>query len=62
MYKLVLVLSIAIQLSLFFMTVTVSLWLDRLINNVIGDLATLRTVYLVVFSVTLAVSASTFLH
>lgn len=51
---LVLTLSIAIQLSLFFMTVTVSLWLDRLIN--IGQLADLRKAYIATSIITLTVS------
>ncbi|KAG2156515.1 uncharacterized protein EDB93DRAFT_1247221 [Suillus bovinus] len=37
-YKLVLVLSITIQLSLFFMVVAISLWLDQLFNGNIGRL------------------------
>lgn len=53
---LVLTLSIAIQLSLFFMTVTVSLWLDRLIN--IEQLADLRKVYIATSIITLTVSLS----
>ncbi|KAF9523600.1 hypothetical protein CPB83DRAFT_821288 [Crepidotus variabilis] len=36
-YKLVLLLSITIQLSLFFMAVTVGLWVDQLMNSMIGD-------------------------
>ncbi|PPQ63696.1 hypothetical protein CVT24_004276 [Panaeolus cyanescens] len=36
-YKLVLTFSIAIQLSLFFIVVTVSLWLDSLMNREIGE-------------------------
>ncbi|KXN81126.1 hypothetical protein AN958_06080 [Leucoagaricus sp. SymC.cos] len=52
-YKFVLVLSITIQLSLFFMAVTVSLWLDRLINNVIGDFAAFRKAYLASSIITL---------
>jgi len=39
-YKLVLVLSIVIQLSLFFMVIAISLWLDQLFNGNIGRLAT----------------------
>jgi len=35
-YKLVLVLSIVIQLSLFFMVIAISLWLDQLCNGNIG--------------------------
>ncbi|KAG1864632.1 hypothetical protein DFJ58DRAFT_724611 [Suillus subalutaceus] len=37
-YKLVLVLSIVIQMSLFFMVVAISLWLDQLCNGNIGRL------------------------
>ena len=40
MYKLVLTLSIAIQLSLFFIVVSIALWLDALCNGVIGRLST----------------------
>ncbi|KDR85303.1 hypothetical protein GALMADRAFT_52081, partial [Galerina marginata CBS 339.88] len=53
-YKLVLFLSITIQLSLFFMIVTVSLWVDRLLNSVIGDLASLQQLYKVTSFITLA--------
>lgn len=38
-YKLVLVLSITIQLCLFFMTATVILWLDSLFNGVAAQVA-----------------------
>jgi hypothetical protein len=55
MYKLVLVLSITIQLSFFFVAVTVSLWLDRLVNYFIGDLVDLRKVYLASCIITLIV-------
>lgn len=52
-YKLVLTLSILIQLSLFFMVVTVSLWLDQLLNSVIGDQILFLTLYKVASIVTL---------
>lgn len=55
-YKFVLILSITIQLSLFFMIVTVSLWIDQLMNNTIGDFATLQKLYKVTSMITLAVS------
>lgn len=55
-YKLVLTLSILIQLSLFFMVVTVSLWLDQLLNSVIGDQILFLTLYKVASIVTLIVS------
>lgn len=37
-YKLVLMLSIVIQMSLFFMVIAISLWLDQLCNGTIGRL------------------------
>jgi len=53
-YKLVLLLSITIQLSLFFMVVTVSLWVDQLMDSVIGDLANFQKLYKVASFITLA--------
>lgn len=53
-YKIVLTMSITIQLSLFFMIVTVSLWIDQLMNSSIGDLASFTTLYKVSSFVTLA--------
>lgn len=44
-YKLVLTLSVAIQLSLFFVVVSVALWLDQICNGAIGRLATAHKVY-----------------
>jgi hypothetical protein len=44
-YKLVLMLSIAIQLALYFIVVTVALWLDQLLNSSVGDKATFLTIY-----------------
>jgi len=44
-YMLVLSLSIAIQLSLFFIVVSIALWIDQLYNGPIGHLATRGTVY-----------------
>lgn len=55
-YKIVLTLSITIQLSLFFMVVTVSLWIDQLLNSAIGDVATFTVLYKVSSFITLAVS------
>ncbi|KAF8649849.1 hypothetical protein AX16_005612 [Volvariella volvacea WC 439] len=52
-YKLVLTLSIFIQLSFFFMVVTVGLWLDQLLNSVIGDMVTFLTLYKVSSIITL---------
>jgi len=44
-YKIVLVLSIIIQLGLFFMLVTVCLWIDQLWNSAVGDMADFKTLY-----------------
>jgi len=44
-YKLVLTLSIVIQLSFFFVVAAVVLWLDQLINGAIGTMATQSNVY-----------------
>jgi len=52
-YRLVLVLSVVIQLSFFFMVTTVSLWIDQLVNSPIGDLATFRKLYLATSAITL---------
>jgi len=52
-YKIVLVLSITIQLGLFFMVVTVGLWIDQLYNGSIGRYAVLSSVYKVAFIITL---------
>jgi len=60
MYKIVLTLSIAIQLSLFFMFVTVSLWIDQLMSGTIGDLASFTTLYKVASFITLAVRCPPF--
>ncbi|KAH6916822.1 hypothetical protein BKA70DRAFT_313840 [Coprinopsis sp. MPI-PUGE-AT-0042] len=54
LYKIVLVLSITIQLSLFFMIVTVGLWVDQLFNSVIGDLADFTKLYKASAFITLA--------
>ncbi|KAJ7102343.1 hypothetical protein B0H15DRAFT_985164, partial [Mycena belliarum] len=51
-YKLVLVLSITLQLSLFFMGVTVSLFLDQLFNGWVGHLAWFNSIYKVMFLIT----------
>lgn len=53
-YKLVFTLLITIQLSLFFMMVTVSLWIDKLMNSIIGDLAEFQILYKVSSFITLA--------
>jgi len=52
-YTLVLMLSITIQLSLFFMVVSVGLWIDQLWNGQIAQLASFAFVYKPVFIVVL---------
>jgi hypothetical protein len=52
-YRLVLVLSIVIQLSFFFMATTVSLWIDRMVNTPIGELVSFRTLYMASSIITL---------
>lgn len=44
-YKFVLILSITIQLSFFFIIATAALWIDQLYNGDIGKLADLKTLY-----------------
>jgi len=44
-YMLVLSLSIAIQLSMFFIVVSIALWIDQLYNGAIGRMATSGSVY-----------------
>ena len=55
-YMLVLVLSIAIQLSLFFIIASIGLWIDQLYNGAVGQLATLSSVYKGVLITVLLVS------
>ena len=54
-YKLVLCLSIAIQLALFFILVSMALWIDQLYNGAIGHLATNSTLFKVIMIVVLVV-------
>ena len=55
-YKLVLILSIVIQLSLFFILASIGLWIDSLYNGAIGQLSTDRKLFEIVLFVVLAVS------
>lgn len=55
-YMLVLSLSIAIQLSMFFIVVSIALWIDQLYNGSIGRLATSASVYKGVLITVLIVS------
>jgi hypothetical protein len=54
-YKIVLTLSITIQLSLFFMFISVSLWLDQLFNGLIRQSASFPVLNKVTSFVTLVV-------
>lgn len=55
-YKLVLTLSITIQLALFFIVASIGLWLDSLINGVVGRHAEQASLYKVLMIVVLVVS------
>jgi hypothetical protein len=57
-YRNVLLLSIIIQLSVFFMCTIAILWIDELFNGSIGLLAKLATLHKVVFITILIVSTS----
>ncbi|TDL28868.1 hypothetical protein BD410DRAFT_738658 [Rickenella mellea] len=52
-YKLVLGLSIAIQLSLFFVVSAIALWIDQLCNGAIGHLALKPTLYKTMLTIVL---------
>jgi hypothetical protein len=56
-YKLVLTLSIVIQLSLYFMLATTGMWLDQLWHGSIARYASLMSLYKAVFITTIIVSA-----
>ena len=53
LYSIVLTLSIVIQLSLFFMAVTLATWIDQLANGSIARLADYKTFYQILFILTL---------
>jgi hypothetical protein len=55
-YRIVLILSITIQLCLFFIIVTVSLWLDRLWNHAIEDKTTYEKLYKITSIITLTLT------
>lgn len=58
-YKTVLTLSIAIQLSLFFIAATAGLWIDQLMNGEIGQMATYKVLY---ETVCISIIIVSFLH
>jgi len=53
MYTVVLLLSISIQLTLFFIAVTAGIWIDQLYNGAVGHLATNSTLFKVIMAVVL---------
>ena len=55
-YNVVLVQSIVIQLSLFFIVVSGGLWLDQIYNGAIGKLSATPTMHKAVISLVLIVS------
>lgn len=55
-YQIVLVLSIALQLCLYFIIVTVSLWLDQLFNTAVAKMTTFDKLYKITSIITLVVS------
>ena len=60
-YKVVLSLSIVIQLALFFVVVSMALWIDQLCNGFIAKHAEARTLYITMISITCVVSAEYFI-
>ena len=52
-YKIVLSLSVTLQLSLFFIVVSMALWIDQLCNGFIGRLAKNMTLYRVIYIIVL---------
>jgi len=55
-YTVVLILSVTIQLALFFIVASAGLWLDQLVNGVISQIATKKVVYQVMTVLVLVVS------
>lgn len=55
-YRAVLILSIIIQLALFFIVASAGLWLDQLINGVVSQIAKGKVVCEVVTALVLVVS------
>jgi len=57
-YRAVLILSVTIQLALFFIVASAGLWLDQLVNGVVSQIARQKVVYEVMTALVLAVSSS----
>lgn len=56
-YRAVLILSVTIQLALFFIVASAGLWLDQLINGAISQFARQKVVYEVMTALVLVVSS-----
>lgn len=56
-YRVVLILSVTIQLALFFIVASAGLWLDQLINGVASQITKNKVLYEVMTSLVLAVSS-----
>jgi len=56
-YRAVLILSVTIQLALFFIVASAGLWLDQLVNGVVSQIARQKVVYEVMTALVLAVSS-----
>lgn len=56
-YRVVLILSVTIQLALFFIVASAGLWLDQLINGVASQITTRKLLYKVMTALVLAVSS-----
>ena len=56
-YQAVLILSVTIQLALFFIVASAGLWLDQLINGIISEFARQKVVYEVMTVLVLVVSS-----
>lgn len=56
-YRVVLILSVTIQLALFFIVASAGLWLDQLINGVASQITRNKVLYEVMTALVLAVSS-----
>jgi len=56
-YRAILILSVTIQLALFFIVASAGLWLDQLINGVASQITRHKVLYQVMAALVLAVSS-----
>lgn len=59
-YRAILILSVTIQLALFFIVASAGLWLDQLINGVASQIAGHKVLYQVMAALVLAVSSCSY--